>query len=383
MKVYIGKSKAKGEVIAPPSKSYGHRLLIASYFSGGGEVFGLGTSNDIKATKACISALSSSNSPRILPCFESGSTLRFLIPLALLDGIESKFIGTKKLFSRGLSVYETIFKEQGISYTLEEDSLEVKGKLKPGLFRFDGDSSSQYITGLLFALPLLDGDSVIEINGKLESAPYVDMTLDVLSRYGVKVQREDDRFLIPGNQSYRANPQTVEGDESNAAFLYALNFLGGEVKVLGLNPDTLQGDKVYRDIFPLLASTHPTIDLSNAIDLGPICFALASLLNGATFTGIHRLRIKESDRVKEMAEICRLFGAKTKESDNEIEISPSLDKGPLGKIKIANDHRLVMASAIMMTTRGGTLQGAEAVNKSYPGFFEALRSLGVEVRIYD
>ena len=380
MKAYIGKSVAKGTVVAPPSKSYAHRYLIASYLAGGGKVTNLGTSMDIEATKACLEALSSS---RILPCNESGSTLRFLIPLALLDGKKTYFSGTKRLFSRGLGIYEDIFQKQHIAYQKEECGLHLQGTLMPGSFELSGDVSSQFISGLLFALPLLEGDSVIKIQGPLESAPYIDMTIDVLARYGVQIQKEDNAFFIKGKQKYSPIDTTVEGDESNAAFFDALNYLGGEVVVQGLNPNTLQGDRVHHEIFPLLASSAPCIDLSNSIDLGPICFALASLLHGARFKGIHRLRIKESDRVKDMADICRFFGASIEEQENEITILPSSDTKPLGELVVPNDHRLVMASAIMMSTRAGTLVGIEAVKKSFPNFFDELRKLGVEVRIDD
>ena len=383
MKAYIGKSIARGHVFAPPSKSYGHRLLIASFLAKGGHIDNLGSSADIDATKACLESLSLGKEPMVLPCFESGSTLRFLIPIALLSGKEAHFTGTKRLFSRGLGVYEKIFEEQGIAYSLKEEGLTLKGKLSSGLFRLDGGVSSQFITGLLFALPCLEEDSTIEIEGKMESAPYVKMTLDVLSRFGIKIIEKENGFLIPGGQSYVPCDLSVEGDESNAAFLHALNLLGGEVEVKGLNPDSIQGDKAHREFFSLLSSGCPSIDLGNAIDLGPICFGMASLLNGATFTNIRRLRIKESDRVKEMASICCQFGAKVKESENEITIYPSKDKAPLGEIEVPNDHRLVMATAIMLTTRGGTIVGAEAIRKSYPNFFEDLSSLGVEVRLYD
>lgn len=383
MKAYIGKSIAKGKVVAPASKSYGHRLLIASYLAGGGTISNLGSSDDIEATKACLAAFSSKEEPLLLPCNESGSTLRFLIPLALLSGKKAHFVGTERLFSRGLGAYERIFLEQGIRYSLGKDGLFLEGRLPPGLYRLDGGVSSQFITGLLFALPLLEGDSVIEIEGRMESAPYVEMTLEVLSRFGIAIEKEGARFLIRGKQEYHPIDTIVEGDESNAAFFSALNALGGEVEILGLNPDTLQGDRVHREFFDSLSKGFSHIDLGNAIDLGPICFGLASLLFGARFTDIRRLRIKESDRVKEMASICREFGATVKEEENEITILPAREEGPMGEIVVPNDHRLVMATSIMLTRRGGTVVGAEAIRKSYPRFFEDLSSLGVEVRLYD
>ncbi|MBO5528485.1 MAG: 3-phosphoshikimate 1-carboxyvinyltransferase [Bacilli bacterium] len=383
MKAVIQPSLARGHVAAPPSKSYGHRLLIASFLAKGGSITHLGTSKDIQATQDCLKALSEKANPLVLPCQESGSTLRFMIPIALLQENEVIFTGSNRLFQRGLTPYFKIFDEQGVSYSLEVEKLTVQGKLKPGLFRLEGGVSSQFITGLMFALPLLEGDSTLQIDGALESAPYVAMTIDVLSRFGVIVHRLDQGFFIPGKQVYKPIDAVVEGDESNAAFLHALNLLGGHVEVEGLNPNTIQGDKVHLEFFEKLRDGHPVIDLSNAIDLGPICFGMAALLHGATFTNIRRLRIKESDRVADMAEICRLFGAKTVEEENRIEIYPSTEKGPLGEIKVPNDHRLVMTTAVMLTTRGGTILGAEAVNKSYPNFFDDLRRLGVEVSLYE
>ena len=254
MEVKIQRAKAIGQISAPPSKSYAHRLLIASALANGkSRIEGIVSSSDMKATINCIRALGVSLEQRdrvvsvnggirkgtSFDCLESGSTLRFFIPISLIFDTECTFFGTERLMSRGLDVYFDLFKEQGIEYKLEKTSLHLKGKLRPAHFKIRGDISSQFITGLLFALPLLDGDSTIEITTRLESEPYVDITLEVLSRFGIEIQRKNNSFYIKGNQSYLPQSTVVEGDASNSAFLDAFNVIGGEVSVLGLNESTI------------------------------------------------------------------------------------------------------------------------------------------------
>ncbi|MBQ7761728.1 MAG: 3-phosphoshikimate 1-carboxyvinyltransferase [Clostridia bacterium] len=393
MNVRLQKSKAKGTIYAPPSKSYAHRLLIASMLAQGkGQVDGITDSLDMKATLNCISALGVeyekkentvfiNGGPRrhqkpILNCHESGSTLRFFIPIALVFSTECRFLGTERLMSRGLDVYFDIFKEQGIEYTLNKDSLEIKGQLKPSTFKVRGDISSQFITGLLFALPLLNGDSKIEITTPLESKAYVDITLEVLKTYGIEIERQQSTFLIKGNQKYKSLCVSAEGDASNSAFLDAFNVIGGDVSVLGLNESTIQGDYVYKKLFEQLKNTTPTIDLSDCPDLGPITFALASSCNGATITGIRRLRIKESDRVEAMATELRKLGCEIDTLENSVVIKGGI-REPSEILKGHNDHRIVMALSVLCTIVGGEIEGCEAVNKSYPHFFEDLETLGI------
>lgn len=389
----IEKATAKGVIKAPPSKSYAHRLLIGAALSENSIVHNVSFSNDINATINCLEALGyaftkdgdtvktskSNQNGEMFDCQESGSTLRFLIPIVLAKRNHAVFKGTEKLFSRGLSVYEEIFKMQNLSYIVGKDNIEINGKFKPGHFKVRGDISSQFITGLLFACPLLDGDSEIEIVGNLESAPYVDITLDVLKIFDISIDRKENRFYIKGHQTYIQREVEVEGDYSNAAFLDALNLLGGEVRVTGLKEDSKQGDKVYRDYFQKLESSHPTLDISNCIDLGPILFTVAALKHGAVFTGINRLRIKESDRVKDMMDILTKFGVEYSLENNKIEIFDGVSLGNLDVIHCENDHRLVMSTAILLTTLGGRLDNIEAVKKSYPYFFDDLKSLGIGV----
>ena len=397
MEIKISPSVASGEIKAPPSKSYAHRYLIASCLSGSGKISNVSFSNDILATYQCLKALGFNINKEgsvvnvkgqidvekeiILDCKESGSTLRFLIPICLLFDKKITLKGSKKLFSRGLDIYLDIFKEQNIEYTLNEDSLILKGKLKPGHFKFRGDVSSQFITGLLFVLPLLDGFSHIELTSKLESSSYVAITLHVLSKYGVLVEKLGRNFYISRNQQYKKDLEVeVEGDYSNSSFLEALNLLGGNVLIKGLNPKSKQGDKAYLKYFPLLKKTSPIIDLANCIDLGPILFTVAAMFNGATFKNINRLRIKESDRVIDMVKPLTLFGLNYRLCDNEIVINPIKDLKPINKtINPVNDHRVVMSLIILLTKVGGNISNIEAIDKSYPDFLKTLEELGIGV----
>ena len=397
MRAKINKSIAIGEIKAPPSKSYAHRYLISGALSRNSKISNVSFSNDIKATLSCLRSLGFiyivdndtvkflGYEPKndVLDCLESGSTLRFFIPLVLALNKEGKLTGTEKLFSRGLDTYLDIFDKQNISYSLDKNSISVKGELKPGRFDIKVDKSSQYISGLLFALPLLNGDSEIHLLGKIESKNYIDITIEVLRNFGIDIKINNDVIYIKGNQNYIHKNITIEGDYSNSAFLEALNYLGGNVKINGLNPKSLQGDKAYLEYYPILKESHPVIDLSNSIDLGPILFTMSAIFNGAIFKNIERLRIKESDRVKDLLDVLELYGTKYSLKDNEVEIFKSelheINNVPL----LPNDHRIVMAISILLTKLGGEISGVEAINKSYPNFYSDLKKLNVEVEIYD
>ena len=396
MKAKIKCSNAKGVIKAPPSKSYAHRYLISGALSCGSIVSNISFSNDINATLSCLESLGFifdkkedkvifngyKKQNKVLNCLESGSTLRFFIPVALVLNEEATLIGSKKLFSRGLEIYEKLFLEQDIFYKLEDDSIFIKGRLSSGKYVLSADKSSQYISGLLFALPLLDGNSEIVLEGNIESASYIDLTIDTLKTFGVVINRDKNHLLIDGNQKYISQNVVVECDYSNAAFLEAFNLIGGEVEVKGLNQDSLQGDKSYLSYYPLLKETHPTIDISNSIDLGPILFTLSSMLNGATFKGINRLRIKESDRVKDLMDILEKFGVSYLLKDNEIEIYHNNLHKVNEIIDLPNDHRIVMAITVLLSRLSGEINGVEAINKSYPNFFSDIKKLGIEVDIY-
>ena len=376
MDITINKSVATGSVQAPPSKSYAHRLVICSFLSGGGNITGLEYSEDIKATQGCVNALKNGDG---LYCNESGSTLRFMIPLCLTYDRKITLRGSKRLFSRGLEVYESICKGQGLYFEKGEDFVTVCGKLKSGRFSVRGDISSQFISGLLFALPTLEGDSEIVVTTKLESRPYIDLTLKALKDFGIEVEVLDNVFKIKGNQKYKKCDKKVEGDYSNAAFFDALNYLGHNVNVTGLDPDSLQGDRVYKEYFEKLSASKVTLDVSFCPDLAPVLMVVAAYNHGCTLVGTRRLKIKESDRGEAMKKELEKLGVNVTVYENEIEVGfcPS---APTGKLYGHNDHRIVMALSVLLTKFGGTVEGAEAVSKSLPDFFERLETLGIEVK---
>lgn len=403
MKVKIYKGKAKGTVFAPPSKSMAHRLLICAGLSKGKSVIkGISKSEDVLATIDCLKALGAEcsisgdiaeiNGVDIktasingeFNCRESGSTMRFFIPLALLTGKNVVFNGSKKLLSRPMSVYQTLCQEQKMFFSQDESSIVVKGPLKAWNFRLAGNISSQFISGLLFALPLLNKDSTISIIPPIESRSYIDLSIDALRQFSVEVYWKDENTLfIKGNQEYKSIETSVEGDYSNAAFLSALNLVGGDVEVQGLNENSLQGDKVYKKYFESLSVGTPTLHISNCPDLGPILFSVAASNYGGIFTGTKRLRLKESDRVEAMAEELRKFSTAVKVHDDSLVIYPIDFKAPEEELYGHNDHRVVMSLAVLLTLTGGIIDGAEAIKKSYPDFFENLRSLGIKVEEYE
>lgn len=396
MTAHIRPSEARGVVPAPPSKSMAHRLLIcAGLCAGESIVRGVADSEDVLATIDCLCVLGaqvekSGDSVRVrgmqndhavavLPCRECGSTLRFFVPIALLRDTPVTLTGSRTLLGRPLSVYENICCEQGLLFDRHMESLAVCGKLQAGTFSVPGSISSQFISGLLLALPLLEADSVIEIQPPVESAPYIRMTLQALRTFGVKAEMKENRIAVPGAQQYQPRDVQVEGDWSNAAFSDALNLLGGDVRVTGLREDSLQGDRIYRRYFELLRCGTPTLDLSGCPDLGPVCMALAAAMHGAVFTGTRRLRIKESDRCACMAKELSKFGVRCDVGEDEMTVFASPLQTPAVPLCGHNDHRIVMALSLLLTLTGGAIEGAEAVRKSYPGYFTVLQSLGIEV----
>lgn len=399
MTVKIKKGTASGRVKAPPSKSMAHRYLICAALSKGSVVKGVSFSRDIKATLSCLEALGAKievqgdtvsigginpqgkiKSNKLF-CDESGSTLRFLLPLCLLFDEEITLYGSERLFERSLSVYEQICISQGICFEKTNNSVTVKGKLSSGKYTVRGDISSQFISGLMFALSQLEDDSIIEITENIESGSYLALTIKALAQFGIRISRTDERtILIKGSQTARQKNITVEGDYSNAAFLDAFNLLGGNVLVTALKADSAQGDKVYREIFPLLAKKKPIIDVSDCPDLAPVIMALAAAKNGAVLTGTKRLKIKESDRGEAMKEELSKLGAKVEVFENKITVKAGI-KPPKTPILSHNDHRIVMAMAVLLSLTGGEILGAEAINKSFPDFFERINHLGIETEV--
>lgn len=377
MDIRITPHPLMGAVTPPPSKSLSHRALMAACLAGSVDrVAHLAASQDIEATKRCMEALSHGEGLPLLDCGESGSTLRFLIPLSLILRGGAKFIGRGRLMERPQEPYFRIFDQIGVSYSRQEGALTVEGALRPGVFSLPGDVSSQFVTGLLYALPLLPGDSEIVMTSPLQSREYVTMTLEVLRKYGIDaINRDFQRFIVPGNQKYLPTDYTVEADWSQAGFWYAARFLGHPLEVLGLDPASPQGDKIaaaYSEKLP------DTIDLSQIPDLLPPLSVMAAAKNGETrFINAARLRIKESDRIASTAAMLRAFEAACEEGPDFLAVTGAERLRPC-VVDGANDHRVVMAAAILATRAGGpvTILGAEAVNKSYPGFFDEFRRLG-------
>ena len=382
---------------APPSKSAAHRALICGALAGGSRIENIDRSDDIQATERCLVALgaglqdmgdaaifgdfSFSDGTEVLDCGESGSTLRFLIPLCLVTGNEYVLQGSDRLMCRPMGVYEDLCKERGLLFVKSGNRIRVKGPLNSGFYRVPGDISSQFISGLLFALPLLEGNSRIEIVRNLESRSYIDLTLQMMGYFGIRWERPaPEIILIPGGQKYSGRTIQVEGGYSNAAFFQAFNILGGKVGLTGLDAASLQGDRVSEAMLSAIAGGTPCLDLSDCPDLAPILFAVAAAKTGACFTGTERLRLKESDRVEAMQEELAKFGVLLETKCNSVTVTGSGLKRPRDVLWGHNDHRVIMALSVLCTVTGGVIEGAEAVRKSLPDFFERLCSLGIQVR---
>lgn len=391
---------ASGRMTAPPSKSMAHRDLICGALSTGSTITGLAWSDDIKATLSCLEMMGADvekdgNTVKIggldplnpdvkgnLYCHESGSTLRFFIPLCLLSDKPMRLCGTERLFARPLDVYAQLCRGAGLEFKPDKTSVQLRGPLQSGKYSVAGNLSSQFITGLLFALPLLPGDSTIDITGSIESLSYIKLTLKALGDFGIRVTRADEHTLfIPGSQRYRAREMAVEGDYSNAAFFEALNTLGGNIVIEGLAVRSHQGDRVYRKLLPKLCGRNPEIDLTDCPDLAPVLFAVAAAKNGAVFTGTARLRLKESDRAEAMKEELEKFGVPVIVEENRVIVEKAPLKAPTQLLYGHNDHRIVMALSVLCTLTGGTIAGAQAVAKSYPEFFRQLAALGIGIKV--
>ncbi|MBE6801132.1 MAG: 3-phosphoshikimate 1-carboxyvinyltransferase [Ruminococcaceae bacterium] len=400
MNVKILPSVAYGKINAPPSKSCAHRLLICAALAKGESVINnIGTNDDIVATISCLKELGAKiniignkavvrgieNSEKKeelkLFCNESGSTLRFLIPLSLVFSDLVYFGGSQRLLERPQSVYEELFSEKGCYLKKEDNALVAGGELKSGTYSLLGDVSSQFLTGLLFTLPLLDGDSEIVLTTPLQSAPYVDITIDVLSEFGVRIEKGNNKFYIKGNQKYLPLNLEVEGDWSNSAFLEAFNLIGGNVEVLGMNEESYQGDKRYKEFYEQIQNGTPTLDISDCPDLGPVLIACSALCNGAKLVGTKRLKIKESDRGEAMKTELSKFGVDIVVQEDEIVVPKTEMKIPEENLNCHNDHRIAMSLAILCSKVGGTLENAQCVNKSYPEFFDDIKTLGIQIDI--
>lgn len=382
MTLELTPARLAGEITPPPSKSQAHRLLIASALAGGGKIENLARSEDIDATRRCLEVLlATSDKPPLLDCGESGSTLRFLMPLALALRGGGVFTGHGRLMERPQKPYFDLFDRQGIAYRREGNALTLSGTLRAGEFTLPGNVSSQFITGLLYALPLLEGDSDIVLTSLLESSGYVEMTVEVLARFGITVE---GRYHIPGGQRYRPTDTAVESDYSQAAFFYAANGLGNHIEIHGLREDSTQGDRVIRSYYrQLCGEGEVVLDVSQCPDLVP-ALALHAALRAGEVTRIvnaARLRIKESDRLETVSAQLNRLGARMTQGEDSLTITgvPELTGG---RVSGCNDHRIAMMLGIAATraTAPVLLEDAACVAKSYPGFWSDYAALGGVLR---
>jgi len=390
MDITIKPGKLSGTLSAIPSKSQAHRMLICAAFADKPTKLHCKSVNqDIEATANCLRALGAtinrteygyhiipvSNLPdsAVLNCNESGSTLRFMLPIAGALGVDTVFQMSGRLPSRPLSpLWEEMERMGCLLSRPTSDTLRLKGKLKAGIYTIDGGVSSQFITGLLFATALINGRTELNVTGKVESKPYIDMTLKALHTFGV----ETDGYSVRDNQRFQTPGQCViEGDWSNAAFFLAANALGSDLEITGLDLDSPQGDRVCRDILQNLSATAE-IDAADVPDLVPILAVTAGALNGAKFRNIARLRLKESDRVATVTDMLSKLGCAVFAEENALQVFPGKYQGCV--IDASGDHRIAMSAAIAATVAGGpvTILGAECVAKSYPTFWEEYKRLG-------
>ncbi len=408
MNVLITPNKQiSGEVLAPPSKSYAHRYIISAFLSKqAGFIKNVGNCKDVLATLTALSSVGLNysldasgveisfkdiESKPILNCFESGSTLRFLIPIMSALGIKCEFKGSEKLLSRPILELTQCLNENGA----EINGFKLNGKLRSGEFKLNGSISSQFISGLLFALPLLNGDSKIVILGETVSLDYINITLSVLKDFNIEVEKTDYGYFIKGNQTYvMPSTKEVEGDYSGASFLMALGALSAHgVKVLGLNKETSQGDKKIANILKQFGAYVEeidygyfikkgelkgiTVDMENLPDIVQILSVVASFSSGVTtFKNVSRLKIKESDRIEGIIKNLSLAGIKAEYNGADLIIFGGEPKGAV--FFGDNDHRTIMSMAVLATFSKGSSQiiGAEAVDKSYTDFFKDYISLG-------
>lgn len=390
MDILIHPTKLKGSIKAIPSKSQAHRLLICAAFSDRKTLLICPETNqDIEATVSCLCALGASicrnedsyvvepvstlPSHADLYCHESGSTLRFLLPVVAALGVDATFHMEGRLYLRPLSPLWELLEENGCTLTRPtEQTIRCQGKITPGNYTINGSVSSQFISGLLFATALMEGTSSISITGHFESAPYIDITQHALSTFGISTEN----FIIHGGWPFRSpGTITIEGDWSNAAFFLAANALGSHVVVENLNPDSKQGDRVVAEIIPLLRN-HQVLSAGNIPDLVPILSVVACANCGATFTETARLRLKESDRVESVENMLKSLRCTVSADHNTITVQPG--KFQSGIVDSCNDHRIAMAAAIAATVAAGPIQilHAECVSKSYPGFWKDYAALG-------
>ena len=414
MEITITPTKLSGTITPPPSKSQAHRLIMAAALGAGESVISnVAFSQDILATLTCMEQLGAKwekltedtirvtgltgGAPILgrdgLPhfdCGESGSTLRFLIPIAIAVAGGGVFTGHGRLMERPQKPYFDLFEEKGIEYELKDGVLTVRGKLESGDYSLPGNVSSQFFTGLLYALPMVEGDSTIRATTALESRSYIDMTLDALTRCGITVTEVDGEypgFRVPGGQMYQATDHTVEADWSQAGFYYAALGAGNNIEITGMNAYSTQGDmKIVPYYLKLKGEGDVALDVSDCPDLVPPLAAHAALRGAGNVTYIvnaARLRIKESDRLASVTAVLSALGANIEELDDGLVIHGTDDLKGGVTVEAHNDHRIAMMAAMAATgcLAPVTVTGAECVRKSYPNFWEDYEALGGKLEV--
>lgn len=401
MNTIIKKGKLNGIIDAIPSKSYLHRYLIASILTNKKCVLKVNTkylSNDIYASLSCIKALGVDYEIKedeiilnplikkedipVLDVLESGSSLRFFIPLSLCIYDKVIFKLSKRLMERGIDGYNDLFTSNDIKVEYQDNEIYLQGKIQPNDYIIDASKSSQYVSGMLIALAYINKKNCLKVDN-VTSKPYIDITVDVLNNLGYEIKEDYNTYLIKSYNNVN-NIFNIEGDYSNSAFLDAFNYFGSNIQIKGLNLASNQGDKVYLDYFKELNKNKCRIDIKNCIDLGPVLFVFASLKNGGIFTSCSRLKIKESNRLNDMIEEMKKYGLKYTLSDDEdtLEINKvDIDKYHNLTFDSHNDHRLVMALTLVLSITGGKIINSDAVKKSYPNFFDDLKKLGLELEV--
>ena len=398
-KVSLKKAKLNGSVVIPPSKSAAHRALLCSFLAGGGNVSPIIDSKDMLAMQQAISALK--NNESVVHCIESGNTLRFVIPVAAALGKNVTFTGSGRLPQRPLQTFLELLPKHGI-HCVSDGSLPltISGRLTAGKYEIAGNISSQYISGLLFALPLLDGDSEIVLTTRLESKPYVDMTIKVLSDFGIEIAETETGYFIHGNQQYIQRDYLVESDWSQAAFFLVGGAVGGRVSLKGLDVSSVQGDKAIVDILKQFGADIEIreneiisrkadlkgikVDVSDIPDTVPALAVAAAFANGRTeIVGGERLRYKESDRIESVVSNLKRLGADVEETADGMIINGGK---PLCGAELCgyNDHRIVMAFSIaaLFADDETAITEAESIEKTYPSCFEDYNRIGGQANVF-
>lgn len=414
MRVKITPSKVSGTLQIPSSKSLGHRaILCAALSKGTSTIKNIQMSKDIEATLSCIKELGASYEKKEdtliitgihketkesyhLDCNESGSTLRFLIPIASLKNRPITFTGKGRLLERPMSIYQKIFSDQHKTFIQQDQKIKIDQAIDAQDFVIDGNVSSQFISGLLFVLPLLDKPSTLTIKEPYESKSYVDLTISMLKKFGITIQEEKNKYIIQPNQEYKACTCTIEADYSQVAFFSVLACLNSTITAFPFDPDSLQGDKAILDIvenytfngnqiqFDPKCAIAKTIDLANCPDLGPILCVWASFAKGCThIINAGRLRIKESDRIQAMEDELKKWNVDITSTQDSITIQgkESYSNDSIVEIDGHNDHRIVMAMSVfgLCANSPSIIHDAQAITKSYPTFFEDIKRLGAKV----